>query len=134
LATATALLRRHLLNGLAASGIAFLGGGARAEGLIATPAEGPGPFYPQDIPLYHDADLVQVAGRAGRAAGDIVQLFGRVLNPARKPPSGVKIEIWRCEAKGVYHHPVTGAGRRSEFSGIWDGLCLERWRLSIPDD
>jgi protocatechuate 3,4-dioxygenase, beta subunit len=79
--------------------------GGSSAALVPTPDEGPGPFYPQDIPLDHDADLVQVAGRPGQAAGDIVQLFGRVLTPAGKPLAGVTIEVWQVDAKGIYHHP-----------------------------
>jgi protocatechuate 3,4-dioxygenase, beta subunit len=68
---------------------------------------------------------VQVAGRARKAAGDIVQLFGRVLDPVGKPLSGVKIEIWQCDAKGIYHHPGDWRGSADpNFQGYGTAIAV----------
>jgi protocatechuate 3,4-dioxygenase, beta subunit len=96
--------RRRVLHGagaLAAS--AALPAGA-AE-LIATPPQIEGPFYPLSLPLDSDNDLVLVEGRAERAVGTILHLAGRVLDADGRPVRGCRIEIWQCDAFGVYHHP-----------------------------
>jgi protocatechuate 3,4-dioxygenase, beta subunit len=77
---------------------------AEAASLITTPSQTEGPFYPLTLPLDADNDLVQVAGRAQIAAGPILHLAGRVLDPDGRPVPGARIEIWQCDALGVYHH------------------------------
>ena len=64
--------RRLLLLGV--SGL-LLGGAARAGGLLATPRQPAGPFYPEELPLDHDNDLTRIAGRDGRAEGRITDLI-----------------------------------------------------------
>jgi protocatechuate 3,4-dioxygenase beta subunit len=39
-----------------------------------------------------------------RASGTILHLAGRVLDPEGRPVRGVRVEIWQCDAFGVYHH------------------------------
>jgi protocatechuate 3,4-dioxygenase beta subunit len=95
--------RRLLLLGV--SGL-LLGGAARAGGLLATPRQPAGPFYPDELPLDHDNDLTRVAGRGGRAQGRITDLTGRVLDTAGRPVPGARIEIWQCDAQGRYRHPL----------------------------
>ena len=77
---------------------------AGAAGPIATPPQTSGPFYPLSLPLDADNDLVIVEGRAERAGGTILHLGGRVLDLAGRPVAGVRVEIWQCDAFGVYHH------------------------------
>ena len=64
-----------------------------------------GPFYPRATPRDSDADLTLVRGHRGRAAGQIVQLSGRVLDLKARPVPGVTIEIWQANAYGRYDHP-----------------------------
>ena len=71
---------------------------------MPTPAQTEGPFYPLALPLDADNDLVQVVGRAQRAAGRVLHLAGRVLDRDGRPVPGARIEIWQCDAFGVYHH------------------------------
>ena len=49
--------------------------------LVPTPRQSRGPFYPVEIPLDSDNDLVSVAGRAKQAAG------GSPINPAGRWPA-----------------------------------------------
>jgi protocatechuate 3,4-dioxygenase beta subunit len=96
--------RRRVLHGagvLAASAVLP----AAAAELIATPPQTEGPYYPPALPLDSDNDLVIVEGRPERAAGTILHLAGRVLDPDGRPVRGCRIEIWQCDAFGVYHHP-----------------------------
>jgi protocatechuate 3,4-dioxygenase beta subunit len=78
---------------------------AGAADLIATPPQSTGPFYPLSLPLDADNDLVIVGGGPERAAGTILHLAGRVLDAGGRPVRGARIEIWQCDAFGVYHHP-----------------------------
>jgi protocatechuate 3,4-dioxygenase beta subunit len=96
--------RRRLLHGagtLAATAALPAG----ATDLIATPPQSTGPFYPLSLPLDSDNDLVIVEGRPERAAGTILHLGGRVLDADGRPVRGARLEIWQCDAFGVYHHP-----------------------------
>jgi NADH dehydrogenase I D subunit len=77
---------------------------AAAASLLATPPQTTGPFYPQALPLDDDNDLVMIEGRPDRAAGTILHLAGRVLDSDGRPVPGVRVEIWQCDAFGVYHH------------------------------
>ena len=94
--------RRVLVAGLSAA--ALLGARSAGAAVLATPSAGTGPFYPESLPLDSDADLVQVAGRPDRAAGEVTHLFGRLLDREGAPISGARVEIWQCDAGGVYHH------------------------------
>jgi protocatechuate 3,4-dioxygenase beta subunit len=96
--------RRRLLGGAGAVAAAAAVPAA-AAGLIVTPPQTTGPFYPLDLPLDADNDLVVVDGRPDRASGTILHLAGRVLDPDGRPVRGVRVEIWQCDAFGVYHHP-----------------------------
>jgi protocatechuate 3,4-dioxygenase, beta subunit len=81
---------------------------ARAAALIATPSQTLGPFYPPELPLDHDNDLVQVTGAPAQALGQITHVFGKVLDLAGEPIEGAKVEIWQCDANGRYLHPRSG--------------------------
>ncbi len=107
--------RRRLLALLAAlsGGTTALGASPalRAAERLLTPAQSRGPFYPLEIPLDADNDLVQVSGRAGLARGTLTNIVGRVLDAGERPIPAAKVEIWQCDANGRYHHP---GDRRAE--------------------
>jgi protocatechuate 3,4-dioxygenase beta subunit len=60
-----------------------------------------GPFYPRVKPRDRDADLTLVRGHHRRAAGQVVQLSGRVTNAKGEPLRNAQIEIWQatCERR-----------------------------------
>ena len=101
--------RRRLLEVFArcAAGLS-LSGTARPEALPATPAQTAGPFYPLSFPADSDNDLVQIAGHGGTAKGTVTYVTGRVLDPAGRPRSGARVEIWQCDANGRYHYVRDG--------------------------
>lgn len=72
---------------------------------LFTPRQPAGPFYPTELPLDDDNDLVQVAGRAARARGVVSDLSGRLLDRNGRPLADTRIEIWQCDANGRYRHP-----------------------------
>ncbi|MGI9412540.1 MAG: protocatechuate 3,4-dioxygenase [Hyphomicrobiales bacterium] len=73
--------------------------------LVATPAQTAGPFYPIHKPQDTDLDLTTIAGRPGRAQGDIIELTGRVLFADGTPAGDVLVELWQANAFGRYVHP-----------------------------
>ena len=77
---------------------------AQERALRATPAMTLGPFYPDRLPAEQDADLTVIAGRPGRAAGQVLYLAGRVLDTRGKPLPGARLELWQANAHGRYIH------------------------------
>jgi protocatechuate 3,4-dioxygenase beta subunit len=64
-----------------------------------------GPFYPQLKPRDADTDLTLIRGHRQRAAGQVVQLSGRVMNTRGEPVRNARIEIWQANTYGRYTHP-----------------------------
>jgi protocatechuate 3,4-dioxygenase beta subunit len=132
--------RRRLLATVGGAGAlvaltarAAVGAGA----LLPTPAQATGPFYPPTLPLDADADLVQVAGQAQRASGTILHLGGRILDANGRAVGGARVEIWQCDAFGVYHHPGDRRGpAEPQFQGFGHALADAeggyRFRTIVP--
>ncbi len=85
------------------------GDGAR---LIPSPPQTEGPFYPRDWEGDIDNDLVKVNGQDAKAMGEVLLLQGRVLDLLGRPIAGAMVEIWQCDARGVYRHPRDERGDR----------------------
>jgi len=80
-----------------------------------------GPFYPVIRPADSDADLTHIAGRAGRAQGEVIQLIGRMTDRRGRPIVGGRVELWQCNAAGRYAHPAdpnTDAALDPDFQGF----------------
>lgn len=92
--------RRHLALPLLA-----LPACAAAQAPGATPRQMTGPFYPTDWSGDADADLVRVTGEAAQAQGTVTHLRGKLLALDGTPLAGARIEIWQCDALGIYRHP-----------------------------
>jgi protocatechuate 3,4-dioxygenase beta subunit len=91
---------------------------AQAAELAPTPSQTEGPFYPKTIPVDHDADLTQVAGRPAKASGTPLYFGGRALRQDGTPIPGATIELWQCDVHGRYHHVGdTGEPRDDNFQG-----------------
>ena len=93
--------RRRLVQALAALLLAPWNRAAAA--LAPTPSQTAGPFYPRRFPADLDDDLTAVAGQPP-AQGEHAWLSGRVLTRAGNPVAGAWVEIWQCDARGIYHH------------------------------
>lgn len=89
-----------------------------------TPSATEGPFYPTAIPVDDDSDLVRVEDAVREAGGDILYLAGRALDRGARPVAGLRIEIWQCDAHGVYLHPDSRdrAKRDGGFQGFGRGV------------
>ncbi len=95
--------RRTLLNSLLLGVLAYSARGV-AQGMIETPAQSEGPFYPDRLPLDQDNDLLIIAGHKTAASGEITHLTGRILDLHGTPLRGVTIEIWQVDHNGHYIH------------------------------
>ena len=80
-----------------------------------------------------DNDLVQVRGQQARAMGTVLHLEGRVLDLGGKPVDGALVEIWQCDAQGIYDHPrQSGRDKRdSAFQGYGRMLVKADGRYSF---
>jgi len=94
--------RRHLVVGVAAVASASA---AKSPTLVATSSQDLGPFYPVIRPADHDADLTRVKGRNGTAAGQPINVLGRVVDRHGNPIANAQLDIWQCNAAGRYAHP-----------------------------
>lgn len=98
--------RRTVAKQLGAiAGGAALFGSAIANGLIKTPAQTEGPFYPPGPHAESDVDLTLLEGHTERAAGDVILVRGRVTDLAGKPLENVRVDIWQANHWGRYTHP-----------------------------
>jgi len=113
------LSRRGLLASVGASASLLPLSSAFAAGPVLTPRQTEGPFYPAGFPADMDNDLVQVRGQQVRALGEVLHLEGRVIGVDGRPLSGTLVEIWQCDARGIYDHPrQSGRDRRdAAFQG-----------------
>lgn len=99
--------RRRVTLGLGASlGLAVSAGArALAVGLLPTPAQIEGPFYPVDRQADTDLDLTRVGDRPGTAVGSIILVRGRVFSIEGTPLQDALVEIWQANHYGRYAHP-----------------------------
>lgn len=109
--------RRQLILG---SGAALLSAPLAAAQRTLTPSQTAGPFYPVTPPLHKDNDLTLVEGGSGRAAGEIADLYGRVMDMDGRPMAGLRVEIWQCDANGRYRHPrdLRNVAEDANFQGF----------------
>jgi protocatechuate 3,4-dioxygenase beta subunit len=99
------LSRRGAIGALAGVVVgAALPGNAAATDCKVTAAQTEGPFYPTGDRADKDNDLTSVKGRTGRARGEVIYLFGRVLDEHCKPVEGALVEIWQACQSGRYDH------------------------------
>ncbi len=125
------LRRRHLLLGSVAIQLPL--SAAHAANLVPTPSQTEGPFYPAGLPADSDNDLVQVRGQQARAMGEVLHLQGRVIGVDGRPLAGTLVEIWQCDALGVYDHALQPARDRRDaaFQGYGRVLADADGRYSF---
>jgi len=121
--------RRELLHRLGqVSGLIASGGlvssctsstSTAATSLNRTPSQNEGPFYPVQKPKDLDRNLLRQGDSESVAAGEPLQLTGRVIDTAGQPIAGATIEIWQADNSGIYNHPR--APRRAAFDANFQG-------------
>ena len=94
--------RRGLVVGAAAvTGVSA----SQTQRLIPTSGQDLGPFYPVLRPSDHDADLTRLKGRRGTAAGQPIQVIGRIVDLHGNPIRRAQVDLWQANAVGRYDHP-----------------------------
>ncbi len=110
--------RRRFLTRLGCASILFAAPGVFAEALTRTPEQTEGPFYPDKLPLDTDNDLIIVNDALTPAVGEITWLSGRILDAKGDPLRNATVEIWQCDARGVYLHTSSNSAKRdANFQG-----------------
>lgn len=98
--------RKLLIAGVAGTALSIWPFHARSKSLLSpTPPQTSGPFYPLELPLDDDNDLVKMGNSKELAKGQITHLTGEVLDINGKPVANAQVEIWQCDANGRYRHP-----------------------------
>ena len=106
--------RRDFLGAMTLGGAFFTTRGLFADDLTRTPAQTEGPFYPNKLPLDTDNDLIIVNNLLTPAVGEITHLTGRILDSKGDPVRNALVEIWQCDAKGVYLHTGDSDGKKDQ--------------------
>ncbi len=99
------LTRSAAITGAGLAGTTTLAFGQQS-GFRPTSEEILGPFFPSRPPTDHDSDLTMIAGKNGRALGQVFYLSGRVINLRGEPVVDAEMEIWHANAAGRYNHPA----------------------------
>ena len=123
--------RDFAMGGLASAGIVLSSSARALQDRALTAESAMGPFYPVVRPADSDADLVWLKGHSQRAAGQVIEISGRVLDMKGNPIPGAAIELWQANAAGRYDHPSdpatapldphfqSFAALRSDAKGAW---------------
>jgi protocatechuate 3,4-dioxygenase beta subunit len=112
--------RRDFLRKVALGASLFAIPGAFAEALTRTPRQTEGPFYPDQLPLDTDNDLIILNNSATPALGTVTWLSGRILDEHGDPVRNALVEIWQADNNGVYIHTKSGnaSHRDRNFQGF----------------
>jgi len=98
----------------------FTVSGAFADELTLTPRQTEGPFYPVDLPLDTDNDLLIINDRITPAVGEITHLSGRILDRKGDPIRNALVEIWQVDNNGAYLH--RGSANRENWDENFQGF------------
>src|SRR3954469_1933246 len=118
------LILPHRRLFLAAAGTAlFTTRGLFAEELTRTAAQTEGPFYPNKLPLDTDNDLLIVNDDITPAVGEVTHLTGKILDAKGNPVRNALVEIWQCDAKGVYLHTRDREPKKDQQARHFQGFA-----------
>jgi protocatechuate 3,4-dioxygenase beta subunit len=95
---------------------------AFADELTRTPSQAEGPFYPNKLPLDTDNDLFIVNDTITPAVGEVTHLTGKVLDLKGNPVRNALVEIWQCDANGVYLHTADSDGKKDQQDKHFQGF------------
>ena len=129
----TAITRRSLLAGLGVGAALLWPRGVYADALTETARTTEGPFYPDQLPLDTDNDLLLLNDALTPSTGRITYFSGRILSLTGAPVRNAIVEIWQCDAKGSYLHSKGRVAERDpNFQGY--GRCPHRLdrRVRLP--
>lgn len=112
--------RRSMLKSASFLAAAITTSGLLAEELTKTPTQTEGPFYPDNMPLDTDNDLLVINDALKPSVGTITHLTGRVLDVHGDPVKNTVVEIWQVDNNGAYLHTKGDGGneRDKNFQGF----------------
>lgn len=90
--------------------------------LTKTPAQTEGPFYPDKLPLDTDNDLIRINEGLTPGVGEITHLTGKILDAKGNPIKNALVEIWQCDANGVYLHSADSAPQKDKQDKNFQGF------------
>ncbi|MCA9037087.1 MAG: intradiol ring-cleavage dioxygenase [Planctomycetaceae bacterium] len=85
-----------------------------AAELAKTPRTTEGPFYPDQLPLDTDNDLLIITDSINSAVGTISHVTGRVLGVDGSPVKNCLVEVWQCDSAGAYLHSGTSNAEKRD--------------------
>ena len=112
--------RKFLQRAMASSAAFFTVPGAFAEALTLTPRQTEGPFYPDQLPLDTDNDLIRINDGVTPAVGEITHFSGRIFDANSNLIRNAVIEIWEADTTGSYIH-TQGAAEGKKPDGNFQG-------------
>ena len=92
------------------------------DDLTRTPAQTEGPFYPNKLPLDTDNDLLVINDGITPAVGEITHLTGKVVDAKGNPVKNAVVEIWQCDANGVYLHTGDSGKKQDQQDKNFQGF------------
>lgn len=119
------ITRRRTLTLLSAGALAACAAEVDSDDAVAlaqTPAETEGPFFPENTNVENDVDLTRLAGRGERAAGQVIEVRGRVLGSNGQPITGARVQLWQANAAGRYAH-TADAGNSAPIDPNFQGYA-----------
>ena len=117
---AHSVCRRGFLRRLGLTAALFTVPGAFAEELTRKTAwVEEGPFYPPNLPLDTDNDLIIVNDSLTPAIGEITHVSGRLLDSGGAPIRNATIEIWEADNSGIY---LADQRNRTKFDSHFQGF------------
>ena len=127
--------RRLVLRSLAMSAAFFSVPGAFAQQLVPTAAQTEGPFYPDQLPLDTDNDLLDHQRRHHARRRRVTHLAGGSSTPTGNPVRNALVEIWQVDNKGAYIHTgSTPREARRELPGLRPVPDRVDRRVPVPHD
>ena len=120
----TSTRRQFLARAMMGSAALFTVKGAFAEALIRTPRLTEGPFYPDQMPLDTDNDLLILSDSITPAVGEVTYFHGVVMDLQGQPVRNALVEIWQVDNKAVYIHTADSEGKDRETNFQGYGRCI----------
>jgi protocatechuate 3,4-dioxygenase beta subunit len=87
--------------------------------LTRTPSVEEGPFYPPQLPLDTDNDLLIVNDSITPAVGQIAHVSGRLIDTKGDPIRNATIELWEADSAGVY---LADRSHQDKFDAHFQGF------------
>jgi protocatechuate 3,4-dioxygenase beta subunit len=114
--------RRFFLSTVALGATAWTVPGVFADELVKTPPQTEGPFYPNKLPLDTDNDLLIINDTITPAVGEVTHLTGKILDAKGNPVKNALVEIWQCDANGVYLHTADSGKKLDQQDKNFQGF------------